>query len=87
MKKMAGWKTIRPMLIDPCNQFPPAIPITFNKDRNSVFYKMAKDVYDISKALTPEQQQITSFWDCNPFVVASSGHMSPGFKKISPGGH
>ncbi len=82
-----NWKTIRPMLIDSCNQFPPAIPITFSKESNSVFYKMAKEVYDISKALTADQLQIASFWDCNPFVVATSGHMSLGFKKISPGGH
>ena len=82
-----NWKTIRPMLIDSCNQFPPAIPIAFSTDSNSVFYKMAKEVYDISKALTADQLQIASFWDCNPFVVATSGHMSLGFKKISPGGH
>ncbi|MGI4805913.1 MAG: vanadium-dependent haloperoxidase, partial [Janthinobacterium lividum] len=26
-------------------------------------------------------------WDCNPFAVTTSGHMSIGYKKISPGGH
>ncbi len=82
-----NWKTIRPMLIDSCNQFPPAPPIAFSKDSNTVFYKMAKEVYDISKGPTNDQLQIASFWDCNPFVVATSGHMSLGFKKISPGGH
>lgn len=82
-----NWKTIRPMLIDSCNQFPPAIPIAFSKDSNSNFYRMAKEVYDISKAPAADQWQIASFWDCNPFVVATSGHMSLGFKKISPGGH
>ena len=82
-----NWKTIRPMLIDSCNQFPPAIPVAFSKDSNSDFYKMAKEVYDISKAPAADQLQIASFWDCNPFVVATSGHMSLGFKKISPGGH
>lgn len=82
-----NWKTIRPMLIDSCNQFPSAEPIAFSRDSNSNFYKMAKEVYDISKAPTSDQLQIASFWDCNPFVVANSGHMSLGFKKISPGGH
>ena len=82
-----NWKTIRPMLIDSCNQFPPKPPIAFSKDSDSIFYKMAKEVYDISKSPTAEQLQIASFWDCNPFVVATSGHMSLGFKKISPGGH
>ena len=82
-----NWKTIRPMLIDSCNQFPPARPVVFSKDSNSVFFKMAKEVYTISKKPTAEQLLIASFWDCNPFVVSTSGHMFIGFKKISPGGH
>lgn len=82
-----NWRIIRPMLIDSCNQFPPLPPQEFSKDSASVFYKMAKDVYDISKKLTEQQLRIASFWDCNPFVVNTSGHMSIGFKKISPGGH
>jgi PAP2 superfamily len=82
-----NWKTIRPMLIDSCNQFPPLPPVAFSKDSNSIFLKMAKEVYDISKNTSPEQLRIASFWDCNPFAINTSGHMSIGFKKISPGGH
>lgn len=82
-----NWRIIRPMLIDSCNQFPPLPPQEFSKDSTSVFYKMAKEVYDISKRPTEQQLHIASFWDCNPFVVNTSGHMSIGFKKISPGGH
>lgn len=82
-----NWRIIRPMLIDSFNQFPPLPPVTFSKDSNSLFFKMAKEVYDISKSLTKEQLHIASFWDCNPFVVNTSGHMAIGFKKISPGGH
>jgi len=82
-----NWKIIRTMVIDSCNQFPPALPTVFSKDSSSTFYGMAKEVYEISKNLTPEQLHIASFWDCNPFVVGTSGHMAIGFKKISPGGH
>jgi hypothetical protein len=82
-----NWKTIRPLLIDSCNQFVPLPPVTFSKDSNSEFYRLAREVYDASVKPTPEQLNIASFWDCNPFVVATSGHMSIGFKKISPGGH
>lgn len=82
-----NWKSIRTMIIDSCNQFPPALPVVFSKDSSSPFYRMAKEVYDVSKNLTSEQLHITSFWDCNPFVVGTSGHMAIGFKKISPGGH
>ena len=81
------WKTIRPMLIDSCNQFVPIPPVSFSKDSSSTFYKLAKEVYYISKSITPEQLEMASFWDCNPFVVSTSGHMMIGFKKISPGGH
>ncbi|AEW03499.1 haloperoxidase [Niastella koreensis] len=82
-----NWKTIRPLVIDSCNQFVPLPPVTFSKDSNSDFYRLAKEVYDVSVKPTAEQLNIASFWDCNPFVVATSGHMSIGFKKISPGGH
>ncbi|OQP53768.1 haloperoxidase [Niastella populi] len=82
-----NWKTIRPLVIDSCNQFLPKPPVVFSKDSASEFYKMAKEVYDVSVKPTEEQLNIASFWDCNPFVVATSGHMMIGFKKISPGGH
>ena len=82
-----NWKSVRPLIIDSCNQFPPLSPVAFSKDSNSLFYRLAKEVYDVSTKPTPEQLNIASFWDCNPFVVATSGHMSIGFKKISPGGH
>ncbi|MEP7256992.1 MAG: vanadium-dependent haloperoxidase [Flavitalea sp.] len=82
-----NWKTIRPMLIDSCNQFPPDPPVAFNKDSASAFFALAKEVYDVSKKMTETQLTIASFWDCNPFVVSTAGHMMLGFKKISPGGH
>ncbi len=82
-----NWKSVRPLIIDSCNQFPPLPPVAFSKDSTSSFYRLAKEVYDVSLQPTPEQLNIASFWDCNPFVVATSGHMSIGFKKISPGGH
>ena len=82
-----NWKTVRPLVIDSCNQFLPKPPVEFSKDSTSEFYKLAKEVYEVSVKATPEQLNIASFWDCNPFVVATSGHMMIGFKKISPGGH
>jgi len=82
-----NWKTIRPLMIDSCSQFVSLPPVTFSKDSSSNFYKLAKEVYDVSIHPSQEQLRIASFWDCNPFAVATSGHMSIGFKKISPGGH
>lgn len=82
-----NWKTVRPLLIDSCNQFKPLPPVAFSKDSTSAFYRLAREVYDASVHATTEQLAIASFWDCNPFAVATSGHMMIGFKKISPGGH
>lgn len=81
------WKTVRPMVIDSCNEFMPKPPVTFSKDSSSAFYNLAEEVYNISKNRTKEQTEMAAFWDCNPFAVSTSGHMSIGFKKISPGGH
>ena len=81
------WKTIRPMLIDSCNQFVPKPPVEFSKDSTSEFYKLAYEVYAVEKKMTEKERFIASYWDCNPFAINTSGHMSIGFKKISPGGH
>lgn len=82
-----NWRTIRPMVMDTCNQFKPIPPVPYNAEEGSDFYKLAKAVYDISKNSTLEQRTIAAFWDCNPFAINTSGHMSIGFKKMSPGGH
>lgn len=81
------WKTIRPMIIDSCNQFVPLSPIPFSKDTASAFYALNKEVRDAGINLNMEQRLIASFWDCNPFAVSTYGHMAIGFKKITPGGH
>jgi hypothetical protein len=82
-----NWKTVRPMVIDSCSQFKPLPPVAFSKDSLSEFYKLAKEVYDVSIHPDQEKLNIAGFWDCNPFAIASSGHMMIGFKKMSPGGH
>jgi hypothetical protein len=81
------WKTIRPVMIDSCNQFVPKAPVEFSKDTASTFHKLAKEVYLVGKNLSDNERFVASYWDCNPFAINTSGHMSIGFKKISPGGH
>lgn len=82
-----NWKTIRTLVIDSAQQYKPTPFISFSKDTASAFYGQVKQVYEISKHLTPEQINIALFWDCNPFAITTSGHMAIGYKKISPGGH
>lgn len=82
-----NWKTIRTMVIDSSNQFKPVKVIPFSKDTTSEFFHLVKTVYDASNHLTTDQINQALFWDCNPFAIATSGHMAIGYKKISPGGH
>jgi hypothetical protein len=82
-----NWGKMRTMLLDSATQMGCTPPAPFDTLPGSPFRNLAQDVYEVSKHLTDEQREIAGFWDCNPFVVATAGHMSLGFKKISPGGH
>lgn len=81
------WSKIRTFVIDSASQFRPTPPPPFSADKKSDFYALADYVYQAGKSLTPEQRDIASFWDCNPFVMNVKGHVMFATKKISPGGH
>ncbi len=84
------WRIIRTMLIDSSNQFIPPQLTSFSKDTSSELYRLAKEVYAISKdtgTTSIYERTIAGFWDCNPFAITTSGHMMIGLKKMSPGGH
>jgi hypothetical protein len=57
------------------NTLPDPPPI-FSENEGSPFYTMAKEVYDISLSLSPEQKIIASFWDDNPTgkYISAFGH-------------
>lgn len=82
-----NWNKIRPLVMEKANQFQPAAPPIYSKEKNSTFYKGAEEVYDISKNLSNQQLDIAKFWDCNPFFLNTNGHMNYATKKISPGAH
>jgi len=86
------WNKIRPFVIDSSNQFIPSPPPPFSMEEDSEFYKEVKEVYDISmeitaKGDTSEEIAIAQFWDCNPYVSVTRGHLMFATKKISPGAH
>lgn len=81
------WARMRTMVMDSARQFKPASPVPFDTAKGSAFMALVREVAATGRSLTEEQREIAGFWDCNPFVVATSGHMMLGFKKISPGGH
>ncbi|WP_345156722.1 vanadium-dependent haloperoxidase [Pontibacter saemangeumensis] len=81
------WFKLRPFVIDSCNQFAPAKPAPYSTDKESDFYKEVMEVHTVTSNLSEEQVQIASFWDCNPFVMHTTGHVMYATKKITPGGH
>ena len=81
------WNKIRALVLDSAAQFKPPITEQFSKEKTSLFYKQAYEVYETGKDLTKEQKDIASFWDCNPFFLNIEGHLNFATKKISPGGH
>jgi len=86
------WNKIRPFVIDSAAQFKPTPPPPFTMEEGSAFYKEVREVYDISNEITEkgdesEEVAIAQFWDCNPYVSVTRGHLMFATKKISPGAH
>ncbi len=93
---MAGiephWNKIRPFVIDSASQFRPTPPPPFSMEEGSDFFKEVREVYDISNEITSkgdesEEIEIAQFWDCNPYVSVTRGHLMFATKKITPGAH
>jgi hypothetical protein len=86
------WNKIRPMIMDSANQFKPIPPPTFSMDPKSDFYKELMDVYQTSKRIeaigdSSDEIKMAQFWDCNPYVSVTRGHLMFATKKITPGAH
>ena len=82
-----NWKRIKPILMDSAGQFKADLPPPFDLNPSSLYYKELKEVYDVSKSITPEQDSIAQYWDDNPFVTKHKGHFAYSNKKITPVGH
>lgn len=86
------WNKIRPFVLKNPAQFKPVPPPAFSLEEESDFYKELQEVYDISQEIskagdTSEEIAIAQFWDCNPYVSVTRGHLMFATKKITPGGH
>lgn len=81
------WNTIKPFVLDSAGQFDPGLPTNFDVTDSSQFYKEAKEVYETVKNLDSTQFEIAKFWDCNPNISTTKGHVMYFQQQISPGGH
>lgn len=82
-----NWAKMSSMVMDSVTQCRAVPAEPFSTDKKSVFWKETMEVYEISKHLTDEQQDIVIFWDDNPFVSKHKGHLMFQDKKMTPGGH
>lgn len=82
-----NWNTLRPFTLDSAAQFRPLAPIKFDTTKNSEYYKQLMEVYQAVKDSTKFSGEIARFWDCNPNVSVTQGHVTYFQQKISPGGH
>ncbi|NNK75175.1 MAG: vanadium-dependent haloperoxidase [Maribacter sp.] len=81
------WNSLRPFVLDSANQFDPGLPTSFDIDEESLFFREAREVYQTVLELDPEQLEIAKFWDCNPNISYTKGHVMYFQQQISPGGH
>jgi hypothetical protein len=81
------WRLIKPLLLDSASAFKPAPPPAYDLTTGSKYYQELKEVYDVSKNITPQQDTIAQYWDDNPFVTKHAGHFTYANKKITPVGH
>lgn len=86
------WGEIRPLILMSPSQFKPIPPYTYSLEKNSSFFKDVQEVYDISQQMIQkgddsEEIKMAQFWDCNPYVSVTQGHMMFAKKKITPGAH
>ncbi len=81
------WNKIRPFVLPDASCFLPDSCPKFSTEKNSMFYKMALDVYQASKNADSNQRSMAIFWDDNPNVSDQFGHLEVFNQKMTPGGH
>lgn len=86
------WAKIRPLSMDSASQFKPLPPPPFSMEEDSQFFKETMEVYQVRKDMTEKGDKsieiaIAQFWDCNPYVSVTRGHLMFATKKITPGAH
>lgn len=82
------WGTIRPFYVSSVDSFLQQYkPVSFSTKPKSAFYKMTKEVYQRSKKLNTNQQNIANFWDCNPVQSKNYGHVTLYNFRLTPAAH
>jgi hypothetical protein len=82
-----NWHTLRPFVLDSASQFRPPLPDMFDTINTSAYYANVLQVYKAVSPVDSERIAIAKFWDCNPNISVTQGHVMYFQQKISPAGH
>lgn len=82
-----NWPLIRSFIFD-SSQYVKAIPnVPYSEDTSSAYFKNAFALYKQSLNLDTAKRLIAWYWDNNPNILKSDGHVNYFIHKVSPGGH
>jgi PAP2 superfamily len=70
------WGNLRPIVAGSDGSAQPGPPMSYSENPSSDFYKMAKQVYDVSLTLTPEQIAQALYWRDVPGVTTPGHYLS-----------
>ncbi len=65
---LPAWGGNRPFAMAPDQRCDLPPPPAYSEDPSSAFYAEAKEVYEVKRALTPEQKAIARFWSDDPML-------------------
>ncbi|MFT3933021.1 MAG: vanadium-dependent haloperoxidase [Chitinophagaceae bacterium] len=78
------WNQIRTLVLTKPDEIATPLPTAYKSEK---FMAECKELYDVKKKITKDQNWIANFWDCNPFATRTVGHLMYSVKKVTPGGH
>ena len=65
------WGTLRPIALDAADECPAGTPVQYSDDPKSPFRRIAQELYDSVKVITPEKREIALFWSDNPVATGT----------------
>ena len=72
------WGTLRTFALKDADECPAGPVPAYSPSDSSAFWRMAKELYDSTKTVTPEKREIALFWSDNPIATGT-----PGFHWVS----
>jgi len=82
-----NWPLMRSFVFDSINMVKAIPNVKYSEDKNSQYYKNAMALYKQSINLDTSKRLIAWYWDNNPNILKSDGHVNYFIHKVSPCGH